>query len=241
MLKRLEAIKLQKSYGRQKILDDVNFYVEQGEIVGLLGPNGSGKSTSFYSVVGMVKLEKGSVTLDGKDVTNFPLHKRVQMGIGFLPQETSIFSFLTVEENILSALDNNPKIANKSQRSLHLDRLLDEFSLGELRALKSSKLSGGQKRRLEIARILSLEPDFVLLDEPLVGIDPISVNSFCQVIVRLKADGIGVLMTDHNLQYVLKIIDRAYIMNEGKILISGTVDEVQQDSLVREKYLGNTD
>lgn len=239
MLKKLEAANLHKSYKSKKVLDDVSFHIKQGEIVGLLGPNGSGKSTSFYSIVGIIRLDKGSIVLNGNNITKMPLHKRVQQGVGFLPQETSIFPFLTVEENILSAIDHNPKVKNKSQKEMRLSKLLEEFSLVEFRNLKSGNLSGGQRRRLEIARILSLEPDFILLDEPLVGIDPISVNAFCQVILKLKMNGIGILITDHNLQYILKIIDRAYIMSEGKILISGTEEEIRNDPLVKEKYLGN--
>lgn len=238
MLRRLEVINLSKSFKKRRVLVDVSFHLDQGEVVGLLGPNGSGKSTSFYSVVGIVSPDKGSVVLNGKDVTHLPLNRRAQKGIGFLPQETSIFSFLTVEENILSALDNNPKLKNKSQRTLRLSKLLEQFSLLVFRDMKSSALSGGQRRRLEIARILSLDPDFILLDEPLVGIDPISVASFCEVILELKANGIGILITDHNLQYTLRVIDRAYVMDQGKILISGTADEIRKDPLVKERYLG---
>ena len=208
----------------------------KGEVVALLGPNGAGKTTTFYGIAGLVIPEEGSVLLNGKDVTFLPMYRRAKLGMGYLPQEASIFRGLSVQDNILSILELwEPSKSNQKQR---LDALLQEFSISHLRTSSALSLSGGERRRVEIARCLASEPEYILLDEPFAGIDPVAVGEIRDIVSALKDRGIGVLITDHNVRETLKIVDRAYILNEGRLLKSGTPDEVIQDENVRRVYLG---
>lgn len=210
--------------------------VNQGEIVGLLGPNGAGKTTSFYMMVGLVKPDAGSVFLDDLDITKYPMYKRAQLGLGYLPQEVSVFRKLSVEDNILAILEMTD--LNKVDRKHRLEELLDEFSLNHVRKNLGNRLSGGEKRRTEIARALATNPKFVLLDEPFAGVDPIAVEDIQSIISELKKKNIGILITDHNVQETLSITDRAYLLFEGSILKSGTAEELAADEQVRKVYLG---
>lgn len=210
--------------------------VNQGEIVGLLGPNGAGKTTSFYMMVGLVKPDEGSVYLDDLDITKFPMYKRAQLGLGYLPQEVSVFRKLSVEDNIMAILEMTK--LNKLERKDRLEELLDEFSLNHVRKNLGNRLSGGEKRRTEIARALATNPKFVLLDEPFAGVDPIAVEDIQSIISELKNKNIGILITDHNVQETLSITDRAYLLFEGSILKSGTAEELAADEQVRKVYLG---
>lgn len=214
----------------------VNLKVKQGERVALLGPNGAGKTTSFYMIVGLVKPDKGTIFLDQIDITKLPMYKRAQMGIGYLPQEVSVFRKLSVEDNIMAILEmSNLK---KSERKIRLEKLLQEFSLTHVRKILGDRLSGGEKRRTEIARALATNPKFILLDEPFAGVDPIAVEDIQSIISELKSRNIGILITDHNVQETLSITDRAYLLFEGKILKSGTAEELSNDDQVRKVYLG---
>ncbi len=233
---RLEAFNLKKTYGKRTVVSDVNLEVEQGEIVGLLGPNGAGKTTSFYMMVGLVSADEGKITLMGEDVTNNPIHKRALKGIGYLPQEASVFRELTVEANIYSVLEC--RSLSREQRKDLLEKLLQDFGLGHIRQSKGRELSGGERRRVEIARCLALEPKFVLLDEPFAGVDPLAVHDIQQVIKSLKNRNIGVLITDHNVRETLGIVDRAYIMSAGTLLVKGTPHEIVNDEKARKFYLG---
>ena len=227
---------LSKSYKKRLVLKDVSLSVKTGEAVGLLGPNGAGKTTSFYCVTGLISPNKGSITLNGLDITKFPVYRRARLGIGYLPQEASIFRGLNVADNIRSVLQLNEK--NKDKVEQELDNLLKEFSIEHLRFSPARALSGGERRRLEIARALAGKPTFILLDEPLAGIDPIAVSDIQQLVGQLKNRGIGVLITDHNVRETLGIVDRAYILHDGVVLKCGTPDEIIADETVRKTYLG---
>lgn len=227
---------LVKKYGSRLVNDDVSYQVAQGEIVGLLGPNGAGKTTSFYMAVGLVKPNSGKVFIDNTDITNLPMYKRARLGLGYLAQEASIFRDLTVEENILAVLEmtNKPK-AEQRQRT---EELIDEFNLGHVRKSPGKVLSGGERRRTEIARALAVDPKFILLDEPFAGVDPIAVEDIQSIVATLKHRNIGILITDHNVNETLSITDRAYLLFEGKILKQGTAEELAGDEQVRRLYLG---
>jgi lipopolysaccharide export system ATP-binding protein len=225
-----------KIYGSRTVVNDVSFNVSQGEIVGLLGPNGAGKTTSFYQVVGLVKPDKGDVFLNDINITKIPMYKRAQMGIGYLPQEASVFRKLTVEQNIIAVLEMTKlsKVAQKEK----LESLLNEFRLQHVRKNNGDTLSGGERRRTEIARALAVDPKFILLDEPFAGVDPIAVEDIQEIIAKLKYKNIGILITDHNVNETLSICDRAYLLIEGKIFKHGTAEELANDEHVRRLYLG---
>jgi len=227
---------LVKRYKSRTVVNHVSFEVQQGEIVGLLGPNGAGKTTSFYMVVGLVKPEEGDVFLDDENITKLPMYKRAKMGIGYLPQEASVFRKLSVEDNILAVLEMTK--LTKAEQLAKLESLLDEFHLSHVRKSPGDVLSGGERRRTEIARALAVDPRFILLDEPFAGIDPIAVEDIQSIVARLKFKNIGILITDHNVQETLSITDRAYLLFEGKILKSGTAEELAADEQVRKVYLG---
>ena len=232
----LVARDLGKSYRRRQVVREVSMELHRGEAVGLLGPNGAGKTTCFYMIIGLVPADSGSVMIDGIDLTPLPMYRRARLGLGYLPQEASIFRGLSVEDNIRAVLE---LIENdRAIRERRLDALLEEFAIAHLRHTRASALSGGERRRVEIARCLATDPAFVLLDEPFAGIDPISVNDIRTLVGHLKERGIGVLITDHNVRDTLEIIDRAYILHDGSVLMSGTPDEVVQDANVRRVYLG---
>ena len=232
----LRADNLVKTYKKRKVVNDVSLHVEQGEIVGLLGPNGAGKTTSFYMIVGLIKPTEGHIHLADEDITPLPMFKRAQLGIGYLAQEPSVFRKLTVEENILAVLEMT-KLSKKEQR-MKMESLLEEFSLTHVRKNKGRVLSGGERRRTEIARALSVDPKFVLLDEPFAGVDPIAVEEIQTIVAQLKNRNIGILITDHNVQETLSITDRAYLMVEGKLFKAGTAEELADDEQVRKVYLG---
>jgi lipopolysaccharide export system ATP-binding protein len=227
---------IQKTYKGRAVVKGVTIEVNQGEIVGLLGPNGAGKTTSFYMIVGLVKPDQGTVILDDIDITKYPMYKRAQLGIGYLPQEVSVFRKLSVEDNILAILEMTK--LNKAQRLERLEQLLEEFSLTHVRKNLGHSLSGGEKRRTEIARALATNPKFVLLDEPFAGVDPIAVEDIQSIIADLRNKNIGILITDHNVQETLSITDRAYLLFEGNILKAGTAEELASDEQVRKVYLG---
>lgn len=227
---------LGKSYGGRVVISDVSLRLSRGEVVGLLGPNGAGKTTCFYSITGLVAPDHGRVILDGKDITHLPMYRRARLGIGYLPQETSIFRGMTVSENIRAVLEVVE--SNQKLRDAMLNELLDEFSITHLRNTPALALSGGERRRCEIARALAVRPSFVLLDEPFAGIDPIAIADIRDLTSHLKDRGIGVLITDHNVRETLDIIDRAYILYDGQVLFEGTSDEVLNDPDVRRVYLG---
>ena len=227
---------LVKRYGARTVVNQVSFEVRQGEIVGLLGPNGAGKTTSFYQVVGLIKPDSGHVLLDGDDITALPMYKRAQKGIGYLPQEASIFRKLSVEDNILAVLEM--KKYSKTEQRDRLESLLNEFRLQHVRKSMGDVLSGGERRRTEIARALAVDPKFILLDEPFAGIDPIAVEDIQAIVARLKYRNIGILITDHNVTETLSICDRAYLLIEGKIFKHGTAEELAADEQVRSLYLG---
>ena len=233
----LHIVNLRKSYRKRPVIRDVTIDLGRGEVVALLGPNGSGKTTCFYSIAGLVTPEGGKVIIDGREVTTLPMYRRAQLGIGYLPQEMSIFRGMSVEDNIMSILE----IAEQSRhrRRERLEALLSEFSIEHLRRASALALSGGERRRVEIARCLAAGPKYVLLDEPFAGVDPIAVGEIRHLVADLKTRGIGVLITDHNVQETLQIVDRAYILHDGKVLMSGTTEEVIQDENVRRVYLGN--
>lgn len=232
----LSAVKLRKSYARRIVVDDVNVNVIRGEAVGLLGPNGAGKTTCFSIITGLINADGGSVLLDNHDITHLPMYRRARLGIGYLPQETSIFRGLTVENNIKAILELVEP--DYDQREERLESLLDEFSIKHIRKSSALALSGGERRRTEIARALASNPHFMLLDEPLAGIDPIAVGEIRDLIAHLKDKNIGVLITDHNVRDTLGIVDRAYIINEGLVLKEGTPEEIVADKRVRQVYLG---
>ncbi|RMD68566.1 MAG: LPS export ABC transporter ATP-binding protein [Gammaproteobacteria bacterium] len=235
---RLVAEHLYKRYGERAVVKDVSLYVEGGEVVGLLGPNGAGKTTSFYMIAGLLPPGHGHIEMDGRDVTDYPLHGRARLGLGYLPQEASIFRKLTVEENILAVLELRSDLS-RHQRRQQLEDLLDELRIAHLRSHRGMSLSGGERRRAEIARALAIRPHFMLLDEPFAGVDPLSVLDIQQIIAYLRNLGIGVLVTDHNVRETLSICDRAYILNEGEILAEGPPEDILTHPKVREVYLGH--
>ena len=232
----LSCEQLAKVYGKRRVVDEVSMSVKRGEIVGLLGPNGAGKTTCFYMIVGMIRPEAGSVSLDGEEITGLPMYKRARKGIGYLPQEASVFRKMTVEQNLLAVLETLP--LSKKERKEKLEKLLSELNIEHLRKSYGYQLSGGERRRVEITRSLVTEPSFMLLDEPFAGIDPIAVADLQAIVSDLRRRGLGVLITDHNVRETLSITDRAYIMYEGSIKRSGTADELANDPVVREIYLG---
>ncbi len=232
----LHVRRLRKSYKRRPVIRDMDIDLMRGEVVALLGPNGSGKTTCFYAIAGLVTPESGSVILDGRDVTPLPMYRRAQLGIGYLPQEVSIFRGLTVEDNILAVLEITH--AGRHKRRERLEELLSEFSITHIRRTPALALSGGERRRVEIARCLAADPKYLLLDEPFAGVDPIAVGEIRHLVQDLKRRGIGVLITDHNVRETLEIVDRAYILHDGSVLMSGTAEEVVQDENVRRVYLG---
>ena len=227
---------LVKKYGSRLVNNDVSYQVAQGEIVGLLGPNGAGKTTSFYMAVGLVKPNSGNVFIDNTDITDLPMYKRARLGLGYLAQEASIFRDLTVEENILAVLEMTNK--SKAEQRQRCAELIDEFNLGHVRKNNGKVLSGGERRRTEIARALAVDPKFILLDEPFAGVDPIAVEDIQTIVAQLKHRNIGILITDHNVNETLSITDRAYLLFEGKILKQGTAEELAGDEQVRRLYLG---
>ncbi|MFT8463689.1 LPS export ABC transporter ATP-binding protein [Acetobacter persici] len=227
-----------KSYKKREVVKNVSIEVHRGEAVGLLGPNGAGKTTSFYMIVGLVQPDTGSITLDGADITQLPMYRRARLGIGYLPQEASIFRGLNVEQNIMAALEVVER--DPDQREVMLDGLLSEFGISHLRRSPSLALSGGERRRLEIARALASQPHYILLDEPLAGIDPIAVGEIRDLVSHLKDRGIGVLITDHNVRETLEVIDRAYIMHSGQVLMQGIPEEIVANEDVRRVYLGES-
>src|SRR5215471_10252059 len=232
----LETSEISKSYSGRKVVDSVSAHVRQGEVVGLLGPNGAGKTTSFYIIVGLITADSGKVRMDNKDLTNMPMYKRANHGISYLPQEASVFRKLTVEENLMAILQTR-RMTGRERRE-KMDRLIDQLGLETVRRSKGYQLSGGERRRVEIARSLAIEPSFLLLDEPFSGIDPIQVLELQRIIFDLKRSGIGILMTDHNVRETLAVVDRAYIINDGRIFRSGSPDALGNDPEVRRVYLG---
>ena len=233
----LSAKNIEKSYKGRKVVKGISIAVEQGEIVGLLGPNGAGKTTSFYMIVGLIKPQAGTILLDNSDITSFPMYKRAQYGIGYLAQEASVFRKLSVEENILSVLQLSSGLSKKEQKE-KTEALLEEFGLTHIRKNRGDLLSGGERRRTEIARALATDPKFVLLDEPFAGVDPVAVEDIQRIVAHLRKKNIGILITDHNVQETLAITDKTYLMFEGSILKAGTPDELAKDEMVRKVYLG---
>ncbi len=234
--KLLSAKNLSKSYGKKKVVTDISLNIRQGEIVGLLGPNGAGKTTCFYMIVGLVSCNSGNIFLDNLDVTKMPMYQRARLGIGYLPQEASIFRGMNVEDNISSILEISEP--DQQIRKEKLEKLLDEFSINHIRKSNALALSGGERRRVEIARTLATNPSFVLLDEPFAGVDPIAVNDIMNMVLHLKDRNIGILITDHNARETLNIVERAYIVYDGKILTSGSKEEIIRDQEVKNVYLG---
>lgn len=233
----LSTVDLSKSYKGRKVVDNINLRIAQGEVVGLLGPNGAGKTTTFYIMVGLTNPDSGQVLLDGIDISSLPMYLRARNGISYLPQEPSIFRKLTVEENILAVLETLPMAP--AERRTRLEELIEELGLQQVRRSYSYLLSGGERRRVEIARSLVISPSFILLDEPFSGIDPLTVLDIQKIIVQLKAAGIGVLVTDHNVRETLRVTDRAYIINNGRIFRAGTPEELGNDAEVKKVYLGD--
>jgi lipopolysaccharide export system ATP-binding protein len=233
---KIRAANLVKEYGGRRVVNDVSLEVEQGSIVGLLGPNGAGKTTTFYMIVGLEHPDTGHVYLDDQDVTHLPMYKRALEGIGYLPQEASIFRKLTVEQNLLAILEQVEP--SKEKRQAKMEALIEEFRIGHIRKSLGSALSGGERRRVEIARALATDPAFILLDEPFAGIDPLAVADIQVMVAHLAQRGIGVLITDHNVRETLSIVNKAYILSEGQILVSGTSQEVAENPIAREHYLG---
>ncbi len=234
----LAAKGLKKSYGGRRVVDDVSLKISPGEIIGLLGPNGAGKTTTFYMIVGLIQPEAGDVFLGDRKITNLPMYRRARMGVGYLPQEPSSFRSLSVEDNILMILQ--PLIPNHHEAMRRVDALLEEFGLSDRRKQPAGTLSGGERRRLEVARALAIDPTFILLDEPFAGIDPIAVLDLQRIVRRLKTLGIGVLITDHNVRETLNITDHTYIIKDGKIFASGLPEELARNDEVREIYLGES-
>ena len=227
---------LRKSYRKRPILRDVSLELRRGEVIALLGPNGTGKTTCFYAIAGLTSLDSGKVIIDQKDVTNFPMYRRSQLGLGYLPQESSIFRGLTVEQNILAVLEIS--VRNRQERKTKLDLLLGEFSITHLKQASAVTLSGGERRRVEIARCLASQPKYILLDEPFAGVDPIALEEIRNLVSQLKGRGVGVLITDHNVRETLEIVDRAYILHEGSVIMKGTPEQVVNNQSVKEVYLG---
>lgn len=237
VVKRLEAKNLSKTFGKRNVVKDVSFSVESGQVVGLLGPNGAGKTTSFYMVVGLVKADQGRVLLAGEDISHLPMHQRAKKGLGYLPQEPSIFRKLSVEDNLLAVLENTD--LTSAQRREKLSNLLEDFNIRHVSGQAGYTLSGGERRRVEVARALALDPSFILLDEPFAGVDPLAVADIQEIIRKLKSRGLGILITDHNVRETLGICDLGYILSDGTILEKGTPNEIAQSSRAREAYLGD--
>ncbi|WP_118786010.1 LPS export ABC transporter ATP-binding protein [Haemophilus haemolyticus] len=233
----LTAENLAKSYKNRKVVSDVSLTVNSNEIVGLLGPNGAGKTTTFYMVVGLVRQDQGKIIIDGEDISLLPMHNRAQRGIGYLPQEASIFRRLTVYENLMAVLEIRKDLTTQQRRE-KADELIEEFNIGHIRDSLGQSLSGGERRRVEIARALAANPKFILLDEPFAGVDPISVSDIKKIITDLRNRGLGVLITDHNVRETLDVCERAYIVGEGKIIATGTPEQVMNDEHVKRVYLG---
>ena len=233
----IEASNLKKIYKKREVVKDVSLSMEKGEIVGLLGPNGAGKTTTFYMITGIIQPNYGTVQYNGEDITTAPMYERARLGLGYLPQEASVFTNMTVEENILAVLEMR-KIP-KAERLSITSNLIEEFKLSHVAKNLGYSLSGGERRRVEIARTISINPDFILLDEPFAGVDPIAVEDIQNIIIKLKERGLGILITDHNVRETLRITERAYIMAEGSILISGTSDQIANDERARKVYLGD--
>lgn len=233
----LKAEHLAKSYKKRKVVSDVSLQVESGQIVGLLGPNGAGKTTSFYMIVGLVARDEGSIQIDDKDISVLPMHQRSRMGIGYLPQEASIFRKLSVEDNIMAVLQTREKLS-REERQDRLEDLLEEFHIGHIRYSAGMALSGGERRRVEIARALAANPQFILLDEPFAGVDPISVIDIKKIIEHLRDRGLGVLITDHNVRETLDVCEKAYIVSQGNLIAEGTPQEVLNNEQVKQVYLG---
>jgi lipopolysaccharide export system ATP-binding protein len=234
----LEARNLAKAYGKRPIVKDVSMSVKQGEIVGLLGPNGAGKTTCFYMIIGLVNQDSGTITIDKSDITALPMHGRARRGLGYLPQEPSVFRKLSVADNILAILETQKEL-NREQRQQRLEELMHEFHISHLAKSLGMSLSGGERRRVEIARALAANPQFILLDEPFAGVDPISVTDIKNIIRHLRDSGIGVLITDHNVRETLDICEHAYIIGEGHVIAEGTTDDILNDVNVRKTYLGD--
>ena len=235
----LIAESLEKKYRSRKVVNNLSFNIKSGEIIGLLGPNGAGKTTAFYMTVGLVSCTRGKILMDDIDITNYPIHKRAKIGIGYLPQEASVFRKLTVQENILAVLEMRKNIS-QTKRSEILEKLIDQLNLNDVRNTIGISLSGGERRRVEIARTLSIEPKFILLDEPFAGVDPISVLDIQGIIKSLASEGIGILITDHNVRETLGICDRGYIVNEGTSIAYGTPDQILENKQVKKVYLGES-
>ncbi len=234
---RLRGQNLVKSYNNRNVVDDVSLYVDTGEVVGLLGPNGAGKTTSFYMLVGLIKAERGEIFIDDTDITHYPMHSRARLGVGYLAQEPSVFRKLTVAENLRAVLQIRSDLT-QGEAELMIDELLDEFNITHLRDNVALGLSGGERRRVEIARALATDPQFILLDEPFAGVDPISVIDLQSIIAHLKQRGIGILITEHKVRATLEICDRAYILNEGKVIAEGSTKDIVENEEVRKVYLG---
>ena len=232
----IEARNLVKAFKKRVVVNEVSLRVEKGEIVGLLGPNGAGKTTTFYMIVGLEQPDKGSVYISDVNISHLPIYRRAQLGIGYLTQEASIFRKLTVTENIMAILETTRR--TKSQAKQRLEELLDEFNIQHVRDRKGTELSGGERRRVEIARCLALEPQFILLDEPFAGVDPLAVADIQEIVKYLRERGMGILITDHNVRETLNIVDRAYILNEGKILLEGRSEEIAERPIAKKFYLG---
>jgi lipopolysaccharide export system ATP-binding protein len=236
-MSQLSARSLAKQYGDRLVVKNISLEVNSGEIVGLLGPNGAGKTTSFYMIVGLIPVDHGSIFLDQRELTHEPIHKRAQLGIGYLPQEASVFRKLSVEDNLYAIIETRKDLRLEAKQQL-LERLLEEFHISHIRKSLGMALSGGERRRVEIARALAMDPQFILLDEPFAGVDPISVLDIQGIIKALAARGIGILITDHNVRETLSVCERAYIFNEGEVISKGTPDEILQDKRVLSVYLG---
>jgi len=237
-MKILNADNLAKSYKKRSVVKDVSLSIQSGEIVGLLGPNGAGKTTCFYMIVGLVEADKGKISIDGEDLTNLPMHGRARKGIGYLPQEASVFRKLSVKDNLMAILETR-KDLSKEERIEKMESLLQEFHVTHIKDSLGMSLSGGERRRVEIARALATEPHFILLDEPFAGVDPISVSDIKQIVTHLKEKGIGVLITDHNVRETLDICEKAYIVSDGHIIASGTAEDVLSNQQVKDVYLGD--
>lgn len=237
-MKTLNADNLAKSYKKRSVVKDVSLSIQSGEIVGLLGPNGAGKTTCFYMIVGLIEADKGKISIDGENLTNLPMHGRARKGIGYLPQEASVFRKLSVKDNIMAILETRKDLSREEQKE-KMETLLQEFHITHIKDSLGMSLSGGERRRVEIARALATEPHFILLDEPFAGVDPISVSDIKQIVTHLKEKGIGVLITDHNVRETLDICEKAYIVSDGHIIASGTADDVLSNQQVKDVYLGD--
>ena len=233
----LEVLNIEKSYDGRKVVNGVSFKINPGQIVGLLGPNGAGKTTSFYTIVGLAKPDKGDIRLDGHSISKLPIHKRARLGLGYLPQETSVFRQLTVEENIRLVQEFQPGSAKEKQKEC--ENLLEEFDLSHLKKNPAIQLSGGERRRVEIARAIATKPRYLLLDEPFTGIDPLAIEDLKKLILKLRDKGLGVLLTDHNPRATLNIVEEAYIVADGQVIFSGPSEQVAENPLVRKHYLGS--